>query len=239
MPSLSSFVAGSLVLTQEGYVPIESVEITDSVYTHKGRFCHVTNLGRKMGQTIRLVELAIHHRPLSIHTTEDQLFLARSQGKSKARWIPASCLGPDHYIGIPINMKSISPTDEQVIWLRETEGIRNFTEPIPEWLHNAPPEFIDEFLRRSRAILATVKSHAIALDLQRLFLKVGYICSVAYNPKTVDYSILWAQKDAFFDGAYAWFRVIGLKPVSSYTYLYSLEVAEDHSYCVENAAVSE
>lgn len=226
------------MLTQEGYVAIESVEITDVALTHKGRFCPVTNLGRKMGPT-RLVEVGIYHRPLSIHVTGDQLFMARFHTIPKIQWVQAASLTPEHFIGVPINTRCVSPTTEQVIWLDESDGLHNFTVPIPGWLHDAPPVFIDGFLRRTRAVLATIRSHAIAIDLQRLFLKVGYVCSVEHNPKSDDYSILWAQKNAFFDGAYAWFRVIGVKPISAYAHtVYSLDVAGDRSYCVENCLVS-
>lgn len=48
------FPAGTLVLTDKGYVEIEKIKIGDKVLTHKGRWKTVTNTGSKIANTIKL-----------------------------------------------------------------------------------------------------------------------------------------------------------------------------------------
>lgn len=52
--SCPCFVAGTLVLTRRGYLPIESVQVGDEVLTHKGRWRSVTAIG---SDTSRIIEL--------------------------------------------------------------------------------------------------------------------------------------------------------------------------------------
>jgi hypothetical protein len=48
------FPAGTLILTETGYRPIESVQIGDKVFTHKGNWKRVTDVGWKHSNTIIL-----------------------------------------------------------------------------------------------------------------------------------------------------------------------------------------
>ncbi len=50
------FPAGTLVLTDKGYVEIEDVEVGDMVLTHEGRYRKVTATGRKEAETIVLTD---------------------------------------------------------------------------------------------------------------------------------------------------------------------------------------
>ena len=48
------FPEGTLVLTEEGYLPIEEVTVGMKVLTHKGRWRIVTAAGAKFGETVEL-----------------------------------------------------------------------------------------------------------------------------------------------------------------------------------------
>ncbi len=48
------FPAGTLVLTDKGYIEIENIKIGDKVLTHKGRWKKVTNTGSHVANTIKL-----------------------------------------------------------------------------------------------------------------------------------------------------------------------------------------
>ncbi len=50
--------AGELVLTNRGYIPVESVVVGDMVITHKGRARPVINVSRHAPQTVYVVELS-------------------------------------------------------------------------------------------------------------------------------------------------------------------------------------
>ena len=54
------FVAGTMVLTPKGYVPIETLKVGDEVVTHRGRFRKVLRIGSKTAET---AEARIVSRP--------------------------------------------------------------------------------------------------------------------------------------------------------------------------------
>lgn len=67
------FVAGTPVLTEHGYVPIESVQVGDVVVTHTGRLRRVSDTGHK--QADRTIVLSDGSR--SIECTENHPFYSR------------------------------------------------------------------------------------------------------------------------------------------------------------------
>ena len=66
------FVAGSMVLTETGYRPIETIQAGDKVVTHKGRLCTVVRTGSKMAN---VGSLSLTFRE-PITCTEDHPFLS-------------------------------------------------------------------------------------------------------------------------------------------------------------------
>ena len=137
---------------------------------------------------------------------------------------------------------------------------------IPEWVQDAPKEFIQEFINgyikadgsinSKGCISLTTVSYDLAHGLQRLYLKLGFICSsnkfirpssTVIEGRTVNqrdtYQVqvfLTKQRNSssFIEGNYAWFapfkiskrHVVGM-PV------YNFEVENDNSYIVENVVV--
>lgn len=116
------FVAGTRVMTQDGYKPIETVELTDRLLTHTGKFQRIINKQKKAG-CVKVNSLEIQYHPHSIECTEEHPFYVcqriRSWSKSTKQyeysytdptWITASQLTKEHFTGIPIDNQSIIPT---------------------------------------------------------------------------------------------------------------------------------
>lgn len=93
------FTAGNLVLTEQGYRPIENIEIGDMVMTHKGRLRRVLHKGEKLKQ-VGIVKGVGILEPLTC--TKDHRFLSvdrkvtykdgRQEILTEPEWIPAENL---------------------------------------------------------------------------------------------------------------------------------------------------
>jgi DNA (cytosine-5)-methyltransferase 1 len=136
---------------------------------------------------------------------------------------------------------------------------------IPEWVHDAPKEFIQEFINgymkadgciRNNVLQITTVSQNLAYGLQRLYLKLGHIFSInkCIRPKTcVIEGRTVNQKDtycirgvlqrernvsSFIEGNYVWYAPFKItKRETSQTPVYNFEVETDNSYVVENVCV--
>jgi DNA-cytosine methyltransferase len=137
---------------------------------------------------------------------------------------------------------------------------------IPEWVQNAPKEYIQEFIngymkadgniRENGGLQLTTVSLNLAFGLQRLYLKLGHIFSInkTIRPKTCviegrtvnqrdTYCIRGVLKreknvSAFIEDNYVWYppSKITKKEVTE-TNVYNFEVDIDNSYIVENTIV--
>ena len=131
------FVAGTRVLTNNGYKPIETVELTDKLLTHTGNMQKILNLQQKI-YTGKLFEFDIKYHPEMIVATEEHPFYVREKHNAwnstikkrettfgEPQWKVASKLTMDDYFGMVINDKSIVPefTLEKKINQRKTEII--------------------------------------------------------------------------------------------------------------------
>jgi site-specific DNA-cytosine methylase len=138
---------------------------------------------------------------------------------------------------------------------------------IPEWVHNAPKIFIQEFINgymkaygnilldeRHRT---TTVSYNLATGLQRLYLKLGHIASINKTVRdetctidgrvvnqrdTYNIEVLLEKKrkmSSFIEDNYVWFplKSISQKSVSEPIFVYNFEVENDNSYIVENTVV--
>jgi len=84
------FKAGTLVLTYNGYKPIEEIQVNDLVLTHKGNWKRVYNTSvRKADKTLTLKALGLHQ----LVTTEEHPFLTREKNRiwnnDEKRYIPS------------------------------------------------------------------------------------------------------------------------------------------------------
>lgn len=85
------FPSGTLVLSKDGYVPIENIKVGDYVLTHKGRFKKVLNVGGRIAKTI-IVKGNGHH---GLETTHNHPFYVVTlvDGKlTEPQWIRADSI---------------------------------------------------------------------------------------------------------------------------------------------------
>jgi DNA (cytosine-5)-methyltransferase 1 len=136
---------------------------------------------------------------------------------------------------------------------------------IPEWVHDAPKEFIQEFINgymkadgcvRDNVLQITTVSPNLAYGLQRLYLKLGHIFSINKCIRPKKYIIEGRtvnQKDtycvrgvlererkvsSFIEDNYVWYAPFKItKRETSQTPVYNFEVETDNSYIVENICV--
>lgn len=115
------FVAGTRVLTDKGYMPIESVTLENTLLTHTGKFQPIVNLQRKIyDQT--LYDIRIKYHPETITATDEHPFYVRTQVRTwdnaerkytyaydEPQWKNAKTLTMNDYFGMVINRKSIVP----------------------------------------------------------------------------------------------------------------------------------
>lgn len=126
---------------------------------------------------------------------------------------------------------------------------------IPDWIENAPIDYIQEFLNGYQINRKSVnkhglcqiitKSHNIAMGLQRLYLKLGYIFSVSKcnESEEIKYCLrgyLFKRNTpyAFIEDNYFWYKskIINIKTQRDVS-VYNFEVEDDNSYIVENTIV--
>ena len=242
------FVAGTRVLTNEGYKPIETVELTDKLLTHTGNMQKILNLQQKM-YTGKLFEFDIKYHPEMIVATEEHPFYVRTKF-GEPQWKMASDITMDDYFGMVINTNEIIPAFSFVktphhwfllgYWVANRFEIHDtvfnninkseWYDEIPEWFQDAPKEFIQEFINGYIKADGHKKTTSIAMiyGIQRLYLKLGQIiCTI--DGTTVNNS------SSFIEGNYVWYAPF--KITSSYTTntpVYNFEVETDNSYVVEN-----
>ena len=103
------FVAGTLVLTQRGYVPIEAVSLEDKLLTHTGIFQPIVNLQGKTHSGI-IYTIEVEGNPRSISTTPEHPFFvcnSSSKGLQEPLWKAAKDLNYNDYVGIPLEYSSV------------------------------------------------------------------------------------------------------------------------------------
>ena len=123
------FIAGTLILTENGYKPIEKVRVGEKVLTHTNRYCSVAKVGNKPSSDIYNIKGMMFDE---INCTGNHPFYTREMyrygHKSKRafrspEWIEAANLTKKHYIGYAINQESVLPKWDGVIdrrWGRDS-----------------------------------------------------------------------------------------------------------------------
>lgn len=108
------FVAGTLVLTQDGYKPIETVGLSDRLLTHTGTFQPIINLQRKPFYTGALhhIQLEAHPRPITA-TPEHPFYVKGTDGTPT--WKAAKELTREDYVGVLVHSGEIHPSDDPVV----------------------------------------------------------------------------------------------------------------------------
>ena len=82
------FPSGTLVLTEQGYMPIEEVRVGDLVVTHRGRLRPVLANGSRVADTVML-----RAGETSVECTPNHPFLSRADATSVSEWVAAGDMG--------------------------------------------------------------------------------------------------------------------------------------------------
>ena len=126
---------------------------------------------------------------------------------------------------------------------------------IPEWVQDAPIEFIQEFINGymkadgciDKCSGVAVVSYNLALGLQRLYLKLGYIFNVsksrlsAVNGRAVSsYCLIGNENDkSFVEDDYVWYEPFHISKIKAIdTHVYNVEIENGNSYVVENKIIN-
>lgn len=96
------FPAGTPVLTDGGYMPIETVTGDEKLLTHTGSWKPIENLQRKLFKD-RIASVSLKHHFQPIQCTDNHPFYARTLLNTEPDWVPARDLTSNHYVGLPIN----------------------------------------------------------------------------------------------------------------------------------------
>ena len=142
-------------------------------------------------------------------------------------------------------------------------GHKAHNKKIPEWVQDAPNEFVEEFIkgyvasdghtRPNGSIQITTTSPHIAFGIQRLCAKLGKISCNRFQKKPKTHVIegrIVNQRDlyhiainthqgfkhhSFIDNGYLWFKIqdVTIEEVIDIS-VYNFSVKDDHSYVVEN-----
>jgi len=173
---------------------------------------------------------------------------------------------------IPITDKNCDPGDKckkfscsNFMWYHILKQFGKYAHRkiIPEWVQDAPKEFIQEFINgymkadgciNNNTIFTTVSSN-LAYGLQRLCLKLGHIFSInkCLRPKTcVIEGRIVRQRDiycirgvlrknigaSFIKNNYVWFAPFEItKRYTTEIPVYNFEIETDNSYIVKNTIV--
>lgn len=134
---------------------------------------------------------------------------------------------------------------------------------IPEWVQDAPKEFIQEFINgyiaadgccdKNNSTRITTVSHNLAYGIQRLFLKMGHIASIVktIRPKTCviedrvvnqldtyQISVVFNKQSnvsTFIENNYVWYAPFKItSELTQHEPVYNFEVETDNSYVVCN-----
>lgn len=118
--SFPCFVEGTMVLTNEGYKPIETIREGDFVMTHENRFRKVVK--PMINQADHLIKVSTMASD-DLFTTEEHPFYVRERKYrwensirrtvryfEEPKWVNASDLSRNYYVGTPVNTNSTLPS---------------------------------------------------------------------------------------------------------------------------------
>ena len=125
--------------------------------------------------------------------------------------------------------------------------LKQFGKLIPEWVQDAPKEFIQEFINgymKADGCITTVSSN-LAYGIQRLYLKLGHIFSInkcVRQKNTIIDGRMGIQRErklsSFIEDNYVWFAPLKItKRNITEISVYNFEVENDNSYIVMNTIV--
>jgi DNA (cytosine-5)-methyltransferase 1 len=164
-----------------------------------------------------------------------------------------------------INKKCKKFECSDIVWYNILKEFGKYSQAkiIPEWVQDAPKECLHEFIsgymkadgsiNRKECITLNTVSYNLAFGLQRLYLKLGNVCSIskfirpatkiiegcAVNQRnTYIVSVKPRKTSSFIEDNYVWYAPFKItKRCVIGTPVYNFEVDTDNSYVVENIIV--
>lgn len=113
--STPCFVAGTKILTKDGYKNIEDINVGDYVLTHNNRYKRVVKIGSKPSYDIYKVRGMMCHTTLCTGNHPYYVRKMRRVGHKWVRtfdapeWVQAEDLTKDYYLGFAVNKESAFP----------------------------------------------------------------------------------------------------------------------------------
>lgn len=136
------FPAGTPVLTDKGYLPIETVTGTELLLTHTGSWKPIENLQRKLF-TGRMASVSIKRHFQPIRCTDNHPFYARTLTNAEPDWVPARNLTEKHYVGLPHAGRRFGGKQCDEKTLDDPEDKRSFIENGYVWYAITDVSFSD------------------------------------------------------------------------------------------------
>lgn len=245
------FIAGTMVLTMDGYKPIEEVIVGDEVLTHLGRWRKVTATMKKSNAEVITVWSSV---PPGITCTKEHPFYIKRTRDSEPEFVKAEELKPGMFLGqvLPEEQNDdISLEMWHLVGSMAKDGhMLNFLPYIRNrrilgTMFSLPSSKIREFIRGYFSDFLH-KQHAMPYDslLQKsLNLSIGHLIQKGYgkingfvfNPNLLENDGI-DESIGHVDGRYGWKPYKFSIPAGIAT-VYNISVEEDESYIADGAIV--
>ena len=120
------FAAGTMVLTEQGYRPIEEIEVGDLVFTHKGNLKKVVRTGHKEAETFSLkssgkTETIVTGNHPYYERKRNWVYKKKTNKRvfSDAKWTEVSELDKDSFIATPVisEFHDDERFDDETLWI--------------------------------------------------------------------------------------------------------------------------
>ena len=240
------FPKGTLVLTEEGYVPIEEITIGMKVLTHKGRWRKVTATGAKLGETVVLkgnhygLECTPNHPIYSRGClTEKKIWVPAGQMKGRlwavpktAESLPIPSISEDMLYAAGRWLCGCEETEPREIaeWLTDKYGKK-----LPGWVFGMSESCRASLLRgildmSRNACEIETESKRLAESIRLLAEIQGYTTAVYQRDK---YVITLTHSEHMSDELHGWYRVREIRRTNETKVVYNLTVDEDNSYVAD------
>lgn len=247
------FAAGTHVLTEDGYRPIETLRVGDRVLTHTGNWQPITAVMVRDDAELWAVE---GYGIPRITTTAEHPFYSRNE-KSERCWVDAKDMRGKYA--------------SQVLPMSEDAGIKGDIEYWRKLGNNIGIEFNDEYgyackfdggktvpgfvfgLDEARAEsfvvgfidanditgfgTVAIEEKSFALGFALLYHKAfGEVASICFDETTGKWIIEARSGDHFVEGSYGWKRIYKSEPCGIGR-VWNIAVADDESYVADGAVV--
>lgn len=172
------FVAGTKVMTDNGYKNIEDIKIGDKVLTHKNRYMPVVNIGGELNKEIYYLEA---QGSLKVECTDYHPFYIKKTKTSKPEKLKLKDIKKGYYVGTFVNNKGV--LENKIRWHSVTNILKtNKTENV----YNIEVEE-DHTYTANNIITFNCQDFSIAGNQNGSMWKCRD-CGYEYNPLTVHHS---------------------------------------------------